>query len=106
MILGKAAGIFGGETRPVASCLEVACPSPYKVSLNSTTMVSITVAPAGKKAPSLARGLPHTVTIPSKAYADVTVGDVKAALAAKYPKVRVPSLRKMSFEANVQICLI
>lgn len=61
--------------------------------LNSTTMVSITVAPAGKKAPSLARGLPHTVVI-SKAYADVTVGDVKAALAAKYPKVRVYSLRK------------
>ncbi|KAF7977044.1 hypothetical protein HWV62_4812 [Athelia sp. TMB] len=51
-------------------------------------MVSITVSSAGK-VPSIARGLPYTVQIPGKAYADVTVGDVKAALAAKYPKLYV-----------------
>ncbi|KZP09024.1 hypothetical protein FIBSPDRAFT_931053 [Athelia psychrophila] len=75
-------------------------------------MVSITVAPAGKKAPSTARGLPYTVQIPGKAYADVTVGDVKTALAAKYPKLYVDRQKlsvagsKAALESDVKLSAV
>lgn len=45
-------------------------------------MVSVKVSPAGKPLP-LARGLPVTVEVKDNA----TVSDVKAAIAAKFPKV-------------------
>ena len=49
-------------------------------------MVAITVSAVGKP-PSVARGLPFTVEIPGKSVNEVTVGDVKSSLAAKFPKV-------------------
>ena len=49
-------------------------------------MVSITVSAAGST-PILARGLPYAVEIPGT-IDKATVGDVKAALVAKFPKVR------------------
>jgi very-long-chain enoyl-CoA reductase len=50
-------------------------------------MVSVTVSAAGSL-PSFARGLPFTVEIAGKEVQNTTIGDVKAAIAAKFPKVR------------------
>lgn len=47
-------------------------------------MVTLTIAAAGPV--PLARGLPVSVTIP-KQVENATIADVKAAIAAKYPKV-------------------
>lgn len=47
-------------------------------------MVSITVSAAGRV--GLARGLPITVSLPDKSLEDTTVADVKAFVAAKFPK--------------------
>ena len=49
-------------------------------------MVVVTVSAAGRS--SLLKGLPTTVEITNKGADAVTVGDVKAAVAAKFPKVR------------------
>ncbi|EPQ54162.1 hypothetical protein GLOTRDRAFT_78098 [Gloeophyllum trabeum ATCC 11539] len=49
-------------------------------------MVSITVSAAGKPL-SVARGLPVDLDIPNKNAEDVTVADIKQALAAKFPKL-------------------
>ena len=54
------------------------------------TMVSVTVSPAGKPI-SIARGLPSQFDIPGKEVHDTTIGDVKVAIAKKFPKVS-PSL--------------
>ena len=53
-------------------------------------MVSITVSAAASQ-PTSARGLPCTVEIPDT-IDKVTVGDVKAALVAKFPRVKAPKL--------------
>lgn len=45
--------------------------------------LSITVSPVGKP-PSIARGLPITISIPE----DDTIADVKKAIELRYPKVR------------------
>jgi hypothetical protein len=50
-------------------------------------MVSITVSAAGHP-PSLARGLPLKAEIPGKDIENATIGDIKSAVAAKFPKVR------------------
>jgi len=50
-------------------------------------MVTVTVSAAGKP-PAVARGLPFTVEIPGKSIDQVTIGDVKSSLAARFPKVR------------------
>ena len=49
---------------------------------SSPTMVSVKISPAGKPEP-LARSLPVTVQVKAEA----KVSDVKAAIAAKFPKV-------------------
>lgn len=51
-------------------------------------MVSVTVISAGKSV-SLAKGLPVTVTIPSKGVESATVAELKAEIFKKFPKVRV-----------------
>ncbi|KAN0092682.1 3-oxo-5-alpha-steroid 4-dehydrogenase domain containing protein [Tylopilus felleus] len=48
-------------------------------------MVSVTVSPAGKPI-SIARGLPSQFDLPGKEVHDVTIHDVKVAIAKKYPK--------------------
>ncbi|KAG6369694.1 3-oxo-5-alpha-steroid 4-dehydrogenase-domain-containing protein [Boletus reticuloceps] len=48
-------------------------------------MVSVTVSPAGKPI-SIARGLPSQFDIPGKDLQDATIGDVKVAIAKKFPK--------------------
>jgi hypothetical protein len=50
-------------------------------------MVSVTVSSAGHP-PSFARGLPFTAEITGKDDHNVTVADIKAAVAAKFPEVR------------------
>lgn len=50
-------------------------------------MVSVTVSAAGHP-PSFARGLPFTAEIAGKDVQSATIADVKAAVAAKFPKVR------------------
>lgn len=47
----------------------------------------MTVKPAGSKPPSLAKGLPVTLEFPGKTVQTVSVGDVKAALQAKFSRV-------------------
>jgi very-long-chain enoyl-CoA reductase len=49
-------------------------------------MVSVTVSPAGKPI-SIARGIPSQFDIPGKQVQDATIGDVKVAIAKKFPKV-------------------
>jgi hypothetical protein len=53
----------------------------------SLKMVTVTISAAGK-APAVAQGLPLTLEIPRKSIDEVTVGDVKSSLSAKFPKVR------------------
>ncbi|KII89682.1 hypothetical protein PLICRDRAFT_39817 [Plicaturopsis crispa FD-325 SS-3] len=48
-------------------------------------MVAVKISAAGKT-PAVGRGLPFTVEIPGKGLDDVTVADLKDALAAKFPK--------------------
>ncbi|KAH7928117.1 hypothetical protein BV22DRAFT_1059711 [Leucogyrophana mollusca] len=59
-------------------------------------MVSVVVSSVGKP-PSFARGLPQTVDLPGRQPEDVTVADVKAAIAAKYPKF-YPSRQKITLK--------
>ncbi|PCH42356.1 hypothetical protein WOLCODRAFT_101986 [Wolfiporia cocos MD-104 SS10] len=47
-------------------------------------MVQVSVVPAGRVA--LARGLPITLSFDDKAAEDVTIGDVKSSLTAKFPR--------------------
>lgn len=54
-------------------------------------MVSVTVSPAGKPI-SIAPGLPSRLDIAGKQVQDVTIGDVKAAIAKKFPKVSLSLL--------------
>jgi very-long-chain enoyl-CoA reductase len=49
-------------------------------------MVTVSVSAAGKPIP-LARGLPMVVELPGKQLEDVTIANVKSAIAKKYPKV-------------------
>ncbi|KZP22689.1 hypothetical protein FIBSPDRAFT_952786 [Athelia psychrophila] len=106
------------ESRPLSpiKCFLVfrvgAYPSASKqVSLNFYHG-SITVAPAGKQTPSTVRGLPYTVRILGKAYADVTVGEVMTALAAKYPKLYVDGQKlavagsKAPLESDVKLSVM
>ncbi|KAI0926185.1 hypothetical protein AcW1_008418 [Taiwanofungus camphoratus] len=60
-------------------------------------MVSITVSAAGRV--GLARGLPITVSLPDKSLEDTTVADVKAFVAAKFPKFYV-SRQKISLKGE------
>lgn len=50
--------------------------------------VKVTIKPAGPHPPSLAKGLPVTLEFPGKTAQTISVGDVKAALQAKFPRVR------------------
>lgn len=52
-----------------------------------TTTTTITVKPAGR-APSLAKSLPVTLDFP-KPPQQITIGEVKAALQEKFPRVRL-----------------
>jgi len=49
-------------------------------------MVIVNVSAAGKPI-ALARGLPMVVELPGKQLEDVTIADVKHAVAKKYPRV-------------------
>lgn len=57
-------------------------------------MVVVTVSAAGRS--PLLKGLPVTVEIADKTTDGVTVGDVKAAVAVKLPKVRHASPHKLA----------
>lgn len=65
--------------------------------LELTTMVSVTVS-AARKTP-LARDLPVTLEFPEKTADAVTIADVKAAFAAKYPKVPLVLLATHTFRS-------
>lgn len=65
----------------------------------TATMVSVTVSPAGKPI-SIARGLPSQFDLPGKEVHDVTIHDVKVAIAKKYPKV------SPSFASICQPCVL
>lgn len=54
-------------------------------------MVSVTISAAGKP-PALARKLPITVVLGEKTLDSATVEDVKQAIAAQFPKVRLSFL--------------
>ncbi|KZT73171.1 hypothetical protein DAEQUDRAFT_722297 [Daedalea quercina L-15889] len=60
-------------------------------------MVSITLSAAGRV--PLARGLPVTLTFDDKSLEDVTVADVKSAVAAKFPKFST-SRQKLSLKGE------
>ncbi|EGN99306.1 hypothetical protein SERLA73DRAFT_168792 [Serpula lacrymans var. lacrymans S7.3] len=64
-------------------------------------MVSIKISAAGKPV-SLARGLPYAVDLPGKQAEDATIGDVKVALAAKYPKF-YPSRQKITLKDDKKL---
>lgn len=49
--------------------------------------VIVTIKGVDGRAPSLARGLPITLTWEDKTIAQLTISDVKARLAEKFPKV-------------------
>lgn len=49
---------------------------------------SVTIKPAGSRPPALAKGLPVTLEFPGKTARTVSIADVKAALQAKFPRVR------------------
>lgn len=55
-------------------------------------MVSVTVSPAGKPI-SIARGLPSKIDIPGKQVQDATIGDIKVAIAKKFPKVSLTEIQ-------------
>ncbi|KIJ62849.1 hypothetical protein HYDPIDRAFT_176284 [Hydnomerulius pinastri MD-312] len=59
-------------------------------------MVSVTVSPSGR-APPTARGLPCQVDLPGKQLEDATIGDVKAAIAKKFPKL-YPARQKITLK--------
>lgn len=59
----------------------------YTNSRSILKMVAVTISAAGRP-PNIARGLPYTVEF-AQSFEQVTVGDVKAALVTKFPKVRV-----------------
>ncbi|EIW83603.1 hypothetical protein CONPUDRAFT_99121 [Coniophora puteana RWD-64-598 SS2] len=61
-------------------------------------MVSITVQPAGRPV-KLAKGLPIKVDLPGKDVSTATVGDVKAALVAKFPRF-TPSRQRISAKGD------
>ena len=50
--------------------------------------VSVTIKPAGSRPPALASGLPVTLEFHGKTAHTTSIGDVKAALQAKFPRVR------------------
>lgn len=51
-------------------------------------MVTVTISPAGRP-PALAPKLPITLVLGDKALENATVADVKEAIAAQFPRVRV-----------------
>ncbi|KAI6025658.1 3-oxo-5-alpha-steroid 4-dehydrogenase-domain-containing protein [Pisolithus orientalis] len=61
-------------------------------------MVSVIVVPAGK-APSIACQLPYTVELPGKQVEDTTIGDIKVALAGRFPKF-YPARQKIALKGN------
>lgn len=58
-------------------------------------MVTVTVHPAGKV--SIARGLPFTVELPDKDANDLTIADVKAGLAKRFPQF-YPARQKITLK--------
>ncbi|THH21643.1 hypothetical protein EUX98_g8314 [Antrodiella citrinella] len=59
-------------------------------------MVSVTVSPAGRPL-ALAKGLPIIVQIPNKTVESATIGDVKAEVSRKFPKL-YPARQKLSLK--------
>lgn len=50
--------------------------------------VTVTVKSAGRTPPASAKSLPVSLSFPGKNVETVTIGDVKAALQANFPRVR------------------
>ena len=65
-------------------------------------MVVVTVSAAGRS--SSLKGLPTTVEITNKGADAVTVGDVKAAVAAKFPKVLGLSIAETGAHLTPLLC--
>ncbi|KAH7884782.1 3-oxo-5-alpha-steroid 4-dehydrogenase-domain-containing protein [Phlebopus sp. FC_14] len=64
-------------------------------------MVRVKVSAAGK-APSFARGLPCEFELPGKQVEDATVGDIKAAIAKKYPQF-YPARQKVTLNDSKEL---
>ncbi|KAI9566845.1 3-oxo-5-alpha-steroid 4-dehydrogenase-domain-containing protein [Boletus coccyginus] len=64
-------------------------------------MVSVAVSPAGKPI-SIARGLPSQFDIPEKQVEDATIGDVKVAIAKKFPKF-YPARQKITLKDSKNV---